>query len=67
MLAIVFAQVEVDRKLGNVLHQENSMLLEWLEPVSPVAPAHQHISWIYVDMPESSTHAGRENCWYQSP
>ena len=49
------------------MHQENSTLLEWLEPVSPVAPARQHISWIYVDMPESSMRAGRENCWYQSP
>jgi hypothetical protein len=42
------------------------MLLEWLEPVSPVVPARQHISWTYVDMPESSTCAGRENCWHQS-
>jgi hypothetical protein len=31
------------------------MLLERLEPVSPVVPARQHISWTYVDMPESST------------
>ena len=49
------------------MHQENNMLLEWLEPASPVAPARQHISWTYVDMPESSTCAGRQNCWYQSP
>ena len=27
-------------------HQENSTLLEWLEPVSPVVPARQYISWI---------------------
>ena len=43
------------------------MLLELLEPVSPVNPARQHISWTYVDMPESSTCAGGESCWYQSP
>ena len=47
-------------------HQENNKLLEWLEPVSPVVPAHQQISWTYVDMPESSTCAGRENHWCQS-
>jgi len=29
-----------------VLHQENNALLEWLEPVSPVIPAHHHINWI---------------------
>ena len=47
-------------------HQENSMSLDWLEPVSPVIPACQHMSWTYLDMPESSTCAGTENCWYQS-
>ena len=31
---------------AQVIHQENSTLLEWLEPVSPVVPARQHISWI---------------------
>ena len=48
------------------IHQENSKLLEWLEPVSPVVPARQQIGWTYVDMPESSTCAGRENHWCQS-
>jgi hypothetical protein len=43
------------------------MLLERLEPVSPVVPARQHIGWTYVDMPESSTCAGGESCWYQFP
>jgi len=46
-------------------HQENSMSLDWLEPVSPVIPARQCMSWIYPDMPESSTCAGAENHWYQ--
>jgi len=47
-------------------HQENNKLLEWLEPVSPVVPARQQVGWTYVDMPESSTCAGRENHWCQS-
>jgi len=46
------------------LHQENSMLLDWLEPATPVVPACQHISWLYVDMSESSMCAGGENHWY---
>jgi len=54
-------------KIESGLHQENSTLLEWLERVSPVIPARQHISWTYVDMPESSTRAGEENCWNQLP
>ena len=41
------------------------MLLEWLEPVSPVVPARQNIGWTYVDMPESSMCADGENCWYR--
>jgi len=47
------------------MHQENSMSLDWLEPVSPVIPACQCMSWTYLDMPESSTCAGAENHWYQ--
>ena len=31
--------------------QENSTLLEWPEPVSPLVPVWQRISWIYVDCP----------------
>jgi hypothetical protein len=45
--------------------QENSTLLEWPEPVSPLVPVCQRISWIDVDMPESSTCAGGENHWNQ--
>jgi len=41
------------------------MSLDWLEPVSPVVPARQHMSWTYLDMPESSACAGTENHWYQ--
>ena len=41
------------------------MSLDWLEPVSPVVPARQRMSWTYLDMPESSTCAGTENRWYQ--
>jgi hypothetical protein len=49
-------------------HQENNNLLESLEPVSPVVPARQQISWTYVYMPDSSTCIGGENHhdWYQS-
>ena len=46
-------------------HQENNTLLDWLEPVSPVVPAHQCMSWTYLNMPESSTCAGTENHWHQ--
>ena len=41
------------------------MSLDWLEPVSPVVPARQRMSWTYLDMPESSMCAGTENHWYQ--
>jgi len=41
------------------------MSLDWLEPVSPVVPARQHMSWTYLDMPESSMCAGTGNHWYQ--
>jgi hypothetical protein len=33
------------------LHQENSMLLDWLEPAPLVVLALQHMSWVYVDLP----------------
>jgi len=39
-------------------HQENNKLLDWLELAPLVVPALQHLSWLYVDMPESSTGAG---------
>jgi len=41
-------------------HQENSKLLEWLEPVALVVLALQHMHWVYVDMSESSMSAGGE-------
>ena len=40
------------------LHQENNNLLDQLELAALVIPALQHLSWLYVDMPESSTGAG---------
>ena len=39
-------------------YQENNNLLDQLELAALVIPALQHLSWLYVDMPESSTGAG---------
>ena len=38
------------------VHQENSRPPDWLEPVTPVILACQHIGWICDNMSESSTH-----------
>ena len=44
-----------------IQHQENSELLEWLEPAPPAVLALQHTCWAYLDIPKSSTSAGGEN------
>jgi len=49
------------------MHQENSKLLGWLEPVPPVVLALQHVCWAYLDMPFIQHGCWGENHWYQFP